>query len=478
MLKDSYTKYKIIQPFLDESSSLKSVSISQDIPLRTLQRWCKLYKEQGFPGLEQQQRSDKGKYRHVSQKLLHFIEGLALKRPKLSIAAICDKANELAKILNAPNISYNTVTKIINNLPKSMIVLAQEGDKVYEETFDLLYKHEAKSSNETWQADHTLLDIYLIDISGKQVRPWLTIIIDDYSRAIAGYYLFLDAPSALQTALAFRQAIWTKNEAEWQICGIPERLYTDHGSDFTSKHIEMVCADLKIQLIFSNVGKPRGRGKIERFFNTVNQKLLCRLPGYITKNYQIDTKSLLTLAQFEIQLKTFLLKHYNQESHSETKEPPIDRWSSKGFLPQLPESLEKLDLLLLAVAKPRKVHQDGIYFQNLRYIDPVLAAYVGESIVIRYDPRDVAEIRVFYQNKFLCRAICQELAGEVISLKDITRARNQRKKELKEVIAKRRSLVDQLLNNQSTVTDESNSPTTERAIVITKVKKLKLYDND
>ena len=162
----------------------------------------------------------------------------------------------------------------------------------------------------------------------------------------------------------------------------------------------------------------------------------------------------------------------------ETKEPPIDRWSSKGFLPQLPESLEKLDLLLLAVAKPRKVHQDGIYFQNLRYIDPVLAAYVGESIVIRYDPRDVAEIRVFYQNKFLCRAICQELAGEVISLKDITRARNQRKKELKEVIAKRRSLVDQLLNNQSTVTDESNSPTTERAIVITKVKKLKLYDND
>lgn len=52
----------------------------------------------------------------------------------------------------------------------------------------------------------------------------------------------------------------------WPVCGIPEILYTDHGCDFTSKHIEEVCVSLKIQLIFSTIGKPRGRGKIERFF--------------------------------------------------------------------------------------------------------------------------------------------------------------------------------------------------------------------
>jgi putative transposase len=241
----------------------------------------------------------------------------------------------------------------------------------------------------------------------------------------------------------------------------------------------MVCADLKVQLIFSNVGKPRGRGKIERFFNTVNQKLLCRLSGYITKNHLIETKSLLiTLTQFEIQLKNFLLKYYHKKPHSITKESPVDRWSHNGFLPQLPESLEKLDLLLLTVAKPRKIHQDGIYFQSLRYLDPVLAAYVGESIVIRYDPRDVAEIRVFYQNKFLCRAICQELAGEVISLKDIIHARNQRKKELKEVIAKRRSLVDQLLGVQPTASSESSPSNIVKQEAPVKITKLKLYEND
>lgn len=76
----------------------------------------------------------------------------------------------------------------------------------------------------------------------------------------------------------------------------------------------------------------------------------------------------------------------------------------------MPDSLEQLDLLLLTVARPRKIHPDGVHFQGLRYLDLVLAAYVGESVTIRYDPRDLAEIRVFHNEKFLCRAICPEVA--------------------------------------------------------------------
>src|SRR5438128_789057 len=92
--------------------------------------------------------------------------------------------------------------------------------------------------------------------------------------------LTCEAPSALQTALALRQAIWRKADASWQVCCIPRVLYTDHGSDFTSHHFEQVCADLHIQPIFSLVGQPRGRGRIERLFNTVNQEPLARFPGY------------------------------------------------------------------------------------------------------------------------------------------------------------------------------------------------------
>ena len=73
----------------------------------------------------------------------------------------------------------------------------------------------------------------------------------------------------------------------------------------------------------------------------------------------------------------------------------------------MPESLERLDLLLLTVPKACRIHQGGIRFMGLRDIDPTLAAYVGEEVVLRHDPRDMAEIRLFYRDRFLCRAICQ-----------------------------------------------------------------------
>ena len=94
------------------------------------------------------------------------------------------------------------------------------------------------------------------------MRPWLTIIMDDYSRAVAGYPLFLEAPTTLQTALALRQAMWCKPQAAWPVCGIPDVLYVDHGSDFTSTHLEQVAVDLHFQLVFASVGRPQGRGKL------------------------------------------------------------------------------------------------------------------------------------------------------------------------------------------------------------------------
>ncbi|PEU07432.1 MULTISPECIES: hypothetical protein, partial [unclassified Bacillus (in: firmicutes)] len=39
-------------------------------------------------------------------------------------------------------------------------------------------------------------------------RPWLTIILDDYSRAVAGYFLTFENPSAIHTSLVLHQAIW------------------------------------------------------------------------------------------------------------------------------------------------------------------------------------------------------------------------------------------------------------------------------
>jgi len=197
-------------------------------------------------------------------------------------------------------------------------------------------------------------------------------------------------------------------------------------------------------LVFSEPDMPRGRGKIERFFGTVNQMLLCGLPGYTPAGHPA-AHDVLSAAAFEAELERFILEQYHQTPHSETGEPPQARWEGGGFLPRLPESLEHLDLLLLTVAKSRKVHPDGIHFQSLRYLDLTLAAYVGESVIIRYDPRDMAEIRVFHDHRFLCRAICAELAGETIALREIIRARNRRRRAHRQTLQERSRTVDVLL---------------------------------
>jgi putative transposase len=283
-------------------------------------------------------------------------------------------------------------------LPDALATLALDGEKLYRQAYDLIHRREGGRPNEIWQADHTQLDLWARRNDGNIARPWLTIIIDDHSRAITGFLFTFDSPSAAQTALTLRQAIWRKSEAHWIISGIPETLYTDNGSDFTSTHLQQVAVDIKIRLIFSTPGHPRGRGKIERFFGTVNQMFLCTLPGYVDAG-AIRGQPTLTLTELDERFREFL-REYHARPHRETKLPPQERWRQHGFLPRMPDSLEQLDLLLLTVAKTRIVRPDGIRFQSMRYIDPVLAAYVGETVLLRYDPRDIAEIRLFHQGSF------------------------------------------------------------------------------
>ena len=383
----------------------------------------------------------------MDNDLLRLIEGLALQKIKPSAAAIHRQVAELAVQHGWATPSYSAVYAIVHHLDPGMVLLAHEGSKVYQNTYDLVYRREASRANEIWQADHTPLNLWLLDENGQPVRPWLTVIEDDYSRCIAGHFLAFTHPNALNTALALRQAIWRKADPRWRICGIPDIFYTDHGSDFTSQHLEQVCADLKTQPVFSTVGMPRGRGKVERFFQTVEQLLLVRLPGYAPEGKPV-TPPALSLAEFETVFQEFLLGEYHLRQHSDLPTPPQERWEANGFLPRMPESLEQLDLLLLTVAKSRLVRRDGIHFQGLRYIDPTLAAYVGEVVVIRYDPRDMAEIRVYHKSAFLCRAVCAEVAGQTVSLKEIVRARDQRRRQLRQELHDYQATVEGLLNTR------------------------------
>jgi len=248
------------------------------VPLRSGPRWLARYRAAGLGGLTRAQRADTGQ-RKLSAELVQVIEGLALRQPRPAIAAMHRRVTALAPQHHWPPPSYGRVYGMVRQLSPAMVTLAPDRPAALRDRYELIYRHRAEGPNALWQADHTRLDLLGLDAHGAAVRPWLPIIVDDYARAVAGDTLFLEAPTTRQTALALRQAMWRKQQAAWPVCGIPDVLDVDHGSDFTSTPLAQVAADLHFHLVFASVGRPQGRGNVARLFGPLHTEGLAALPG-------------------------------------------------------------------------------------------------------------------------------------------------------------------------------------------------------
>ena len=67
--------------------------------------------------------------------------------------------------------SYASVHAMIRALDPALVTLAQAGPKAYGEQDDLFYRREASRPNEIWQADHTPLDIWVLDAKDSPLAP-------------------------------------------------------------------------------------------------------------------------------------------------------------------------------------------------------------------------------------------------------------------------------------------------------------------
>jgi len=226
--RHAMARFQIIQPFLERGIPLPDVAQHHGVALRTARRWVQRYRTGGLVALSRTRRVGRGTPHSVTPGLVQTIEALALQTPPLSVAAIHRHVVTLTAAQGSHAPCYRTVYNIIGRIAPALRTLAHHGSQAYRETYDLLYRREADAPNAIWQADHTLVDILLTDERGQAKKPWLTVILDDYSRAVAGYMVAFEAPSALHTALALRQAIWRKPEPTWQVCGIPGILYMEY----------------------------------------------------------------------------------------------------------------------------------------------------------------------------------------------------------------------------------------------------------
>jgi putative transposase len=439
-------RWRILRQHVEDGIALTVLAIHEDVSLRSLQRWHAAYRLDGLNGLIPRPRQPRA--RKTGAEMIALIEGLALLKPALSTTNIARRANEAATTRGWPTVSYGTARSIVTRLDPGMRMLALEGPAKYRDKYELVWRHRAERPNALWQADHTELDIVVLDGNGRAARPWLTTIMDDYSRAICGYTIFLGAPSAMNTALALRQAIWPKIDGTWPMCGIPDAIYVDHGSDFTSNHIAQTAKDLHFGITYSTVARPQGRGKIERFFGTINSELLGSLPGHMSP--RTTPRATLSLKELDLEVLAFITSNYPSRRHPEIDATPWAAWTSDGWLPRLPASIDELNLLLMTVAKTRTVQRDGIHFQGQRYVSPLLAAYVGENVVIRYDPADIAEIRIFHRNQYICKAIDQVHGGSNLTLRDIQAARSARRRTLRKQINERIAVASAYIHHPAT----------------------------
>ena len=255
----SDARLAVLVPHLYEGVPLLQAAAAAGVPERTARRWLARYLADGAAGLGRSPRSDR-KGRRVPAELVAVIEGLALRRPPPRVAEVHRATGVIAAQRGWKPPSYTLVWEIIAGLDRGLLALAHHDGSVYRDSFELVFRRESRRPNDLWQADHTELDVMVLDEAERPARPWLTVVLDDHSRAVAGYTVFLGDPTAVQTALALRQAIWRKTDPGWPVCGLPAALYSDHGSDFTSDHLAQVCADVKVQLIHSTPGKPRLTG--------------------------------------------------------------------------------------------------------------------------------------------------------------------------------------------------------------------------
>jgi len=105
-------------------------------------------------------------------------------------------------------------------------------------------RYEAPYRNAVWQADHKQLPVLVVPPGRRGRRPWVTLFLDDFSRAIMGRAISLQ-PSSAEVLAALRDAILI-HPGRGPFGGIPSRLRWDHGLEFAAAAVEQAALALGI----------------------------------------------------------------------------------------------------------------------------------------------------------------------------------------------------------------------------------------
>jgi putative transposase len=338
---------------------LKKYSVS------TFKSWLSVYREKGYTGLKPRVRNDKGSSRKISEKF----EGLLLKVLKeYPIPSYTLLYNHL--------VSEGYIRPYDFTLQTLIKYMKDHEIHLKDKTVIPRRKFETEHINDLWMCDF-MHSIFICD--GKRKREtYLCAIIDDCSRVITGsHWGFSNNLSLMEECL--KPALLAY--------GFPKKLYCDNAKVFRSESIHLPCAKLGIALIHSKPYDSSSRGKIERFFQTVQKKFL----PFINKDK-------INITELNSRFEDWVLKDYHKVNHEGIGEPPIEKYlKDLKNLSIKRVTKEEIDLTFYRTIE-RKVRQDStISIQGKLYEVP--PKYIGLNIEIRYPSSNPDELHIFQQDK-------------------------------------------------------------------------------
>jgi putative transposase len=272
----------------------------------TLDRWIRAWHRQGFDGLQPRERAA-GPV--TPAQTLALAETLKRERPHRTAAQV---RRIMAETLgDAP--SESTLLRHFRTLDIPTGIAAAA-----------IGRFEAARPNEIWVGD----GLHGPKLGGR--KTYLFAFVDDHSRLVtAARWAF--AEDAVRLSAALRPALQTH--------GIPDAVYVDNGSAFVDSSLARVCARLGMKLIHSKPYRPQGRGKIERFFNTVTSQFLSEItvidapvqttvPGTEPAGEEPAGSAVASLAELNALFTSWVQMVYHRTVHSGTAMTPLARWDA------------------------------------------------------------------------------------------------------------------------------------------------------
>ncbi|QEL27280.1 DDE-type integrase/transposase/recombinase (plasmid) [Bosea sp. F3-2] len=270
------------------------------------------------------------------------------------------------------------------------------------------------------EADHTPLDVMVMEGGVVLGRPWLTMLIDRFSQMVLGFSISFVPPSWVSVMEALRHAVLPKDEElqrwaeydgepfqfDWPCFGAPDVLIVDQGSEFLSASMAATEAALNMRLLQLPKASGDKKGTIEGQFHRLNRERMHSLNGTTFSNpqkrgkYKSQDDAIFSLNDVRYVVIRWVVDTHNRTPNSRTNKIPAELWrEGMDEVGQKPAPPKELIAPLVGKVVSCKLRREGVRHKNLRWNSNAFRALrerIGRSsdVLIRIDPKDLRKAYV------------------------------------------------------------------------------------